>query len=243
MEIIPPKNVDLDMNSNVYKESGYWQAGGNKAGRGTDLGAEFVDLYDSESPELSATVRSVSLHLEQCLRAAKKAHLSCGEVLLPPDLLTRVARDIIRMAETEPCGLRGGLILINFENGSSASGQNKLTSSSPSSNSHQQRKDLHSSNSSLNSTSSSGSSDSGSTASSQGSSSASVISNKNARNIGRVRWDAQTVTTFELHLTLREDPTPWYSRLPQILRNLTKGGTIVVSPAYTIAKKKLYRSH
>jgi hypothetical protein len=51
------------------------------------------------------------------------------------------------------------------------------------------------------------------------------------------------VTTFELHLTLREDLAPWYSRLPQILRNLTKGGTIVVSPVYTIAKKKLYRSH
>ncbi|ODN00164.1 Protein charybde [Orchesella cincta] len=208
-------------------ENGYWPS---KAGNRNDHGAG-LDLYDSESPELSATVRSVSLHLEQCLRAAKKAHLSCGEVLLPPDLLTRVARDIIRMAETEPCGLRGGLILINFENGSNSSGQNSLTSSN---NSH--RKDLHSSNSSLNSTSSSGSSDSGSTASSQGSTS-------NARNIGRVRWDAQTVTTFELHLTLREDLAPWYSRLPQILRNLTKGGTVVVSPAYTIAKKKLYRSH
>lgn len=81
-----------------FAESGYWPAAAtgsavNKAGKGNDLiGAGLVDLYDSESPELSATVRSVSLHLEQSLRAAKKVHLSCGEVLLPPDLLTRVAR-------------------------------------------------------------------------------------------------------------------------------------------------------
>lgn len=196
------------INGSVFfsiSESGYWSA--TQSGKGNDLGAG-LDLYDSESPELSATVRSVSLHLEQCLRAAKKVHLGCGEVLLPPDLLTRVARDIIRMAETEPCGIRGALILINFDNGNTnSSGQNSASANA------NHRKDLHSSNSSLNSTSSSGSSDSGSTASSQGS-----VTSVNARNIGRVRWDAQTVTTFELHLTLREDPTPWYSRLPQILR-------------------------
>jgi hypothetical protein len=46
-----------------------------------------------------------------------------------------------------------------------------------------------------------------------------------------------------LHLTLREDLGPWYSRLPQFLRNFTKGGTIVVSEGYVLAKKKLYRSH
>lgn len=194
----------------LISESGYWSA--TKPGKGNDLGAG-LDFYDSESPELSATVRSVSLHLEQCLRAAKKVHLGCGEVLLPPDLLTRVARDIIRMAETEPCGIRGALILINFDNGNSNSSGQKSSSASANANHRTHRKDLHSSNSSLNSTSSSGSSDSGSTASSQGS-----IASINARNIGRVRWDAQTVTTFELHLTLREDPTPWYSRLPQILR-------------------------
>lgn len=184
-------------------ENGCWLS--PKSLKGNDYSAGF-DLYDSESSELSATVRSVSLHLEQCLRAAKKVQLSCGEVLLPPDLLTRVARDILRMAETEPCGLRGGLILINFEK--KVPGQN---SSNAQASAHI-RKDIHSSNSSLNSTSSSGSSDSGSTASSQGS------KTNNARNIGRVRWDAQTVTTFELHLTLREDFAPWYSRLPQILR-------------------------
>lgn len=187
----------------TLSENGYWPA--TNSGKGTDFGAGF-DLYDSDTPETAATVRSVSLHLEQCLRAAKKVHLSCGEVLLPPDLLTRVARDIIRMAETEPCGLRGGLIHVNFEN------ENKSTSGQSSS-SASARKDHHSSNSSLNSTSSAGSGDSGSTAISQ-----QLAASSNARNIGRIRWDAQTVTTFELHLTLREDPTPWYSRLSQILR-------------------------
>jgi len=173
--------------------------------------------YDDQDLEEMVTLRSVALKLEQSLRSAKSEHLSCGEVLLPPDLLSRVARDITRMAETEPCGLRGCLILLNFDL--------KSASSSAS------RKELHSSNSSLNSTSSNGSSGSDKT------------DKPNGRTIGRVRCDPSTVTTFELHLTLKEDPAPWYSRLPQILRNWTKGGTIVVSPGYTIAKKKLYRSH
>jgi len=177
--------------------------------------------YDDQDLEEMVTLRSVALKLEQSLRSAKSEHLSCGEVLLPPDLLSRVARDITRMAETEPCGLRGCLILLNFDLKSNQS-------------SSAARKELHSSNSSLNSTSSSGS---------NGSNGSDKTDKPTGRTIGRVRCDPSTVTTFELHLTLKEDPTPWYSRLPQILRNWTKGGTIVVSPGYTIAKKKLYRSH
>jgi len=166
------------------------------------------DLYDMESPEMAATVRAVSLRLEQSLRAAKKVHLSCGEVLLPSDLLSRVARDIIRMAETEPCGLRGCLILVNFESGHSNGGASVAAGAATT-------KDLlHASNSSLNSTSSSGSSDKASVSSSVFNAGNSSMT----RNIGKIRCDSQTVTTFELHLTLREDPTPWYSRLPQILR-------------------------
>lgn len=56
----------------------------------------------------SETSAFMALHqrLEEELRAAKRAQLSCGEVLLPPDLLRRIARDVLKMAESEPCGLR-----------------------------------------------------------------------------------------------------------------------------------------
>jgi len=175
-------------------KEGYWSQNG--VGFGVEL--------DTESSEMQHSVRAVAMHLEGTLRAAKKAHLSCGEVLLPPTLLTRVAKDIIKMSEIEPCGLRGCLILLSFESGQP---------------SHHQSTNHNNNNNNTTTTSA------------------------NTRKIGKVKCDSQTVTTFELQLTLREDLAPWYSRLPQILRNLTKGGTIVVSPLYSIDKKKLYRSH
>ncbi|KAK9883804.1 hypothetical protein WA026_001998 [Henosepilachna vigintioctopunctata] len=58
--------------------------------------------------------------------------------------------------------------------------------------------------------------------------------------LGVVRCDPSTACTFELHLTLRQHNTGWHF-LPQFLRNLTRGGTVVISPAYTLNKKKLYR--
>lgn len=56
----------------------------------------------------SETSAFMALHkrLEEELKAAKRAQLSCGEVQLPPDLLRRIAHDVLKMAETEPCGLR-----------------------------------------------------------------------------------------------------------------------------------------
>jgi len=202
-----------DVNSNVFKE-GYWSQ------NGASLGVE----VDTESAELASTVRAIALRLEGALRSAKKAHLQTSEVLLPPDLLTRISRDIVRMSETEPCGLRGCLILLDFESGhSSSSPPNHSTN-----NNNNNNNTINTNNN--NTSASSGLNQLDSSA-------------VNKRKIGKVKCDSHTVTTFELHLSLREDLAPWYSRLPQILRNLTKGGTIVVSPAYTISKKKLYRSH
>jgi len=216
-------NIDLDVNSNCYKD-GYW--GQSQSG---------LFGLDSESSELAGTIRAVALRLEGTLRDAKRAQLSCGEVLLPPDLLSRVARDIIRFSETEPCGLRGCLILLNFES------QSSLNNSSSSSHNNSNNPSSLTLNSSNNSQYSSNTSDSTNPSNSNPPS----PTTGNRRKIGKVRCDSQTVTTFELNVTLKEENQSWYSRfrLPQILRNLTRGGTIVVSPAYTIQKKKLYRSH
>jgi len=202
-----------DVNANVFKE-GYWSQ------NGASLGIE----VDTESAELASTVRAIALRLEGALRTAKKAHLQTSEVLLPPDLLTRISRDIVRMSETEPCGLRGCLILLDFESGHSSSS----SSSSPPN---------QSTNHNNNNTITTNNNNNNAGLNHQ------LDSSCNKRKIGKVKCDSTTVTTFELHLSLREDLAPWYSRLPQILRNLTKGGTIVVSPAYSISKKKLYRSH
>ncbi|KAK6626633.1 hypothetical protein RUM43_003577 [Polyplax serrata] len=131
----------------------------------------------------TSVTQALARRLEDELRAAKSAQLACGEVLLPSDLLPRIARDVIRMAENEPCGLRGCTLFISFE-----------------------ASDVH-------------------------------------RKISTIKCDPQTVSTFELYLTLKQDSSSWHSLLPQFLKNLTRGGTIVISPGFTLEKKKLYRSY
>jgi len=157
------------------------------------------DMFDDEPSSL----RSLTLLMEHALRLAKKQHLSCGEVLLPPTLLTRVARDAMRMAETEPCGLRGALIILYFQEGGGETNNNDKKKTSGG-------------------------------------------GGRGPIEIGRIQLDPSAVATFQLHLTLQEEEAPWYARLSQILmRGWNRTGmkpTLIVSPGYTLAKKKLYRS-
>ncbi|XP_030636819.1 DNA damage-inducible transcript 4-like protein [Chanos chanos] len=53
--------------------------------------------------------------LEGCLARAKKSTLHCAEVLVPERLTRRVARDVLRLASGEPCGLRGCLLDVRLE--------------------------------------------------------------------------------------------------------------------------------
>ncbi|KAF5288448.1 hypothetical protein FQR65_LT02100 [Abscondita terminalis] len=128
-------------------------------------------------------INALSKRLETELRAAKRTNLACGEVLLPCGLLQRISRDILAMAESEPCGLRGCTLYLNFE------GQ------------------------------------------------------QDCRRLSIIKCDPMTASTFELYLTLKQASGGWNSFLPQFLKNLTRGGTIVVSPAYVLSKNKLYRSY
>ncbi|XP_076348921.1 DNA damage-inducible transcript 4-like protein isoform X2 [Tachypleus tridentatus] len=52
--------------------------------------------------------------LENCLRQAK-LELHCAEVLIPSNLTHRIAENIVRMSEREPCGLRGCVLYIDLE--------------------------------------------------------------------------------------------------------------------------------
>jgi hypothetical protein len=66
----------------------------------------YVDCAADVGDEEDGACQALARRLEDELRAAKSAQLACGEVLLPADLLPRIARDVLRMAENEPCGLR-----------------------------------------------------------------------------------------------------------------------------------------
>lgn len=49
------------------------------------------------------------------LRAAKTRNLTCTEVSLPSDLTQRIATDIVRVSEREPCGIRGCTVFVEYE--------------------------------------------------------------------------------------------------------------------------------
>ncbi|XP_014239323.1 protein charybde-like isoform X2 [Cimex lectularius] len=130
---------------------------------------------------------ALARRLETELRAAKSEQLSCGEVLLPSDLLQRVSSEVLSLAEVEPCGLRGCTLYVEFL----------------------------------------------------------PADFQQARRIATVKCDPNTVSTFELTLTLRQDRSSgsWTNILPQFIKNLTRGGTIMISHDFDITKKKLYRSY
>jgi len=61
---------------------------------------------ESATDELDGACQALAKRLEVELRRAKHVQLACGEVLLPADLLPKIAKDVLTMAENEPCGLR-----------------------------------------------------------------------------------------------------------------------------------------
>lgn len=149
----------------------------------------------STDPTDAETISALCARLECELRTAKRTHLSCGEVLLPCDLLPRISRDIIAMAESEPCGLRGCTLFLSFEGEGCRVGEDKLGKGGE-------------------------------------------------VQLGEVKCDPGTASTFEVYLTLKQAGLGgWGSFLPQFIKNLARGNTVMISAAYTLRKNKLYRSY
>ncbi|XP_055952030.1 DNA damage-inducible transcript 4-like protein isoform X3 [Argiope bruennichi] len=70
---------------------------------------------DNEPSERVLACQALVERLEQALREAKLLHLQCGEVLLPHDLIWRIADQVLTASDYEPCGLRGCLIYIHIQ--------------------------------------------------------------------------------------------------------------------------------
>lgn len=137
-----------------------------------------IDNLDDVS---AIAVQELSQQLQAKLRDAKSEHLACTEVTLPNNLMQRIAAEIIRMSEREPCGERACTIFIEFE-------------SEP----------------------------------------------NNVRRIASFKVDPDTVSIFELYLTLKQDKRGWSSLLPKLLKYITRSNTIMISPDFTLTKNKLY---
>lgn len=145
-----------------------------------------IEAFGTEDDGVDVpTYKLLALKLDRALREAKQKCLQC-EMLVPCDLTIRVAQDIIRMSEYEPCGLRGCIVHLNIENKSCC------------------------------------------------------------RKLGKMKWDPESIATFELHLTLRQDNSGWFG-LKQLVssrlfKKVGREPAIVVHEGYTLSKKKLYRS-
>ncbi|KAI1293697.1 DNA damage-inducible transcript 4-like protein [Halotydeus destructor] len=75
-----------------------------------DLPPSYDEVADSE-----IVIRHIATKIEVELKEAKRTSLDCGEVLVPCNLTQQIAQDIMAMSESEPCGLRGGVMYINLE--------------------------------------------------------------------------------------------------------------------------------
>ncbi|RXM94550.1 DNA damage-inducible transcript 4-like protein [Acipenser ruthenus] len=71
-------------------------------------------MYLEELMEETAWLE-LAKQIELCLSAAKKCRLQCQELLIPTHLSRRIARDIVGMAASEPCGLRGAVIHLSLD--------------------------------------------------------------------------------------------------------------------------------
>lgn len=130
----------------------------------------------------------VANHLTRSIRTTNQPPLRC-DLYLPSDLVNKISRDVVRMSQCEPCGLRGCVLFLNLE----------------------KRQSNHS--------------------------------------VSQIIFDPETLSTFELTLTLIEDKKQWFSwkalLKPAVSRCLSDSWNeqVFISPGYRLVKKKLYREH
>lgn len=63
---------------------------------------------------------------------------------------------------------------------------------------------------------------------------------EDCRRLSNFKVDPLTPSTFEVYLTFKQANAGW-TFLPQFLKKITRGGTVVISTEYELTKKKLYR--
>lgn len=88
------------------------------------LHADLPPSYD-EVADRESIVLHIAAKIEHELKEAKRTSLEVGEVLVPCDLTRQIAADVVTMSESEPCGLRGGVLYVNLE-GSDTSKDSQL---------------------------------------------------------------------------------------------------------------------
>jgi len=63
---------------------------------------------------------------------------------------------------------------------------------------------------------------------------------EDCRRLSNFKIDPTTPSTFEIYLTFKQANAGW-AFLPQFLKKITRGSTVVISTEYELTQKKLYR--
>ncbi|KAF7489319.1 hypothetical protein SSS_07661 [Sarcoptes scabiei] len=141
------------------------------------------DSYDFPMNDEKMVTR-LAKGIEKVLRMAKESRrLNCTELLVPQMLMAHIAADILAMADCEPCGLRGCLLLICIEdNLINQSRTNKRSPSSP-------------------------------TSMMNGPFDGYLRIPSSSRFLGEFAIDSNVVPTFEIFLTLKREEESWFESL------------------------------
>ncbi|XP_068164385.1 DNA damage-inducible transcript 4-like protein [Antennarius striatus] len=94
--------TELPGQTRFGKDSDFWDACLAEPQRSADLCEE-------------RTCRQLAQMFEGVLSRAKRPTLHCSSVLVPERLTRRIARQVLRLASGEPCGLRGCVFYIHLE--------------------------------------------------------------------------------------------------------------------------------
>ncbi|NP_001079791.1 DNA damage-inducible transcript 4 protein [Xenopus laevis] len=79
-----------------------------------------ISIPDSEllnDPEGEQLCPSLLKLINRCLTKARINSLRCSRLLIPDELLCNLGQELLHLAYSEPCGLRGALIDLCVENG------------------------------------------------------------------------------------------------------------------------------
>ena len=90
-----------------------------------------VPSYCSSSPDLSEDAldhvqcQQVMVLLRRHLLASQTSRLQC-HLVLPHNLVSRIAEDVVRMSHSEPCGLRGCVLYVTVQRADSCQSTGKI---------------------------------------------------------------------------------------------------------------------
>ncbi|XP_046887799.1 DNA damage-inducible transcript 4 protein [Hypomesus transpacificus] len=82
----------------------------------SDISATDGDLF--YDPMEETLLKNIVDLIARSLREAKDHTLRCSKLLIPEKLLEHIGRELLHLAASEPCGLRGALIDLCVEQGS-----------------------------------------------------------------------------------------------------------------------------